>query len=205
VNEDGNGRPVTDELATGGVAARSPVGEAPGGPYPIGLMAILATAAMLFAAFTAALLVRRTGGDWARVELPPIVWVNAALLLASSAAVELGRRAVRRGALPLAAPRLATGGILGALFLAGQILAWRALAARGGFLPTNPYAAFFYMLSAVHGVHVLGGLGGLGWTLRRTIQGAYSPARHTGLTHAAIFWHFVGGVWIYLLVVLSTL
>jgi cytochrome c oxidase subunit 3 len=171
----------------------------------MGLIAILATVGMLFAAFTAALLVRRTGGDWARVDLPPIVWVNATIILASSGAVELARRAVRLGAQPLAVPRLAAGGLLGVLFLAGQILAWRALAARGGFLPTNPYAAFFYMLSAVHGAHVLGGLAALGWTLRRMMRGAYSPAHHAGLTHAAIFWHFVGGVWIYLLVVLSTL
>lgn len=205
MSEIGNGRLVADQLGAGSVAARSAFGEAPGGPYPMGLMAILATAAMLFAAFTAALLVRRTGGDWVRVELPPVVWLNTALLLASSAAVELARRAIRRGAPPLAALRLATGGVLGVLFLAGQVLVWRALAARGVYLPTSPHAAFFYMLSAVHGAHVLGGLGALGWTLRRALRGAYSPAHHAGLTHAAIFWHFVGGVWIYLLVVLSAL
>lgn len=205
MSESGNARLVADQLGAGRVAARSAVGEAPGGPYPMGLMAILATVAMLFAAFTAALLVRRTGGDWARVELPPVVWLNTALLLASSAAVELARRAIRRGAPPLAALRLAAGGVLGVLFLGGQVLAWRALAARGVFLPTSPHAAFFYMLSAVHGAHVLGGLGALGWALGRTVRGAYSPARYTGLTHAAIFWHAIGGVWVYLLVVLSTL
>lgn len=205
MTEQGDGRTVTGRIATahalaGGVAAGQRAG-----PYPMGLIAILATAAMLFAAFTAALLVRRTGGDWARVDLPPIVWLNTTLLLASSAAVELARGAVRLGAPPLASARLATGGVLGVLFLAGQILAWRALAAGGGFLPSSPYAAFFYMLSAVHGAHVLGGLAALGWTLRRMMRGAYSPTGHAGLTHAAIFWHFVGGVWIYLLVVLSTL
>ena len=91
------------------------------------------------------------------------------------------------------------------VLLAGQMVAWRSLAAQGVFLPSNPHAAFFYMLSAVHGLHVVGGLGALTWTLRRAAGGAYTASNHDGLTHAAIFWHFMGGVWIYLLALLSTL
>lgn len=176
------------------------------GPYPMGLMAILATVAMLFAAFTAAVLVRRTGADWVRVPLPfVILWPNTALLALSSLAVEAARGSARRGAADRIARWLAIAGLLGVLFLTGQIVAWRMLAARGVFLPTSPHAAFFYMLSAVHGAHVLGGLGALGWTLRRAVRSAYTRAGHVGLTHAAIFWHFVGGLWVYLLIVLSTL
>ncbi len=172
------------------------------GPYPLGLLCILATVAMLFAAFTAALLVRRTGGDWVRVDLPVIVWLNTVFLLASSAAVEMARGKVRRNAQYGAVRWLAAAGFLGTLFLAGQIVAWRSLAARGVFLPTNPHAAFFYMLSAVHGAHVVGGLAALVWTTRRAVHGAYSWAQHVGLTHAAVFWHFVAGVWLYLMVLL---
>ncbi len=180
--------------------------EAPrAGPYPIGLMAILATVAMLFAAFTAAVLVRRTGVDWEPVPLPPILWVNTALLLLSSIAVELARRAVRSDRAHQVTRWLAVGGLLGTLFLVGQIAAWRQLAAHGVFLPTNPHASFFYMLSAVHGAHVLGGLGALGWTFRRAAGDAYLRAGPAGLLHVAIYWHFVGGVWLYLLVLLSTL
>ena len=175
------------------------------GPYPIGLMGLLTTVAMLFASFTAAILVRRTGTDWIPITLPPVVWVNSLLIAASSVAVELARRAIRRDARSDSFRPLATAGVLGALFLAGQVVAWRALAAQGVFLPSNPHAAFFYMLSAVHGLHVLGGLGALSHTLRRAIDGAYTSTNHAGLTHAAIYWHFVGGVWIYLLVLLSTL
>lgn len=172
------------------------------GPYPIGLLAILATVAMLFAAFTAALLVRRTGSDWVRVALPSIVWFNTVLLAASSAAVEMARARMRRDAPQEAVRWLAVSGVLGTLFLAGQIVAWRSLAARGVFLPTNPHAAFFYMLSAVHGAHVVGGLSALAWITRRAVRGAYSRVQHVGLTHTAVFWHFVGGVWLYLMVLL---
>jgi cytochrome c oxidase subunit 3 len=174
-------------------------------PYPAGIAAVLVTVGMLFAAFTAALLVRRTGTDWKPVALPPIVWVNTVILLVSSGAVELARAAVRRGDSRRCAGWLAVAGLLGVAFLAGQVVAWRLLALRGVFLPNNPHAAFFYVLSAVHAAHLLGGLAALGWTLRRAARGAHTAAHHAGLTHAAIYWHFVGGVWVFLMIVLSTL
>ena len=96
-------------------------------------------------------------------------------------------------------------GTAGFVFLLGQIGAWYTLAANGVFLPTNPHASFFYMLSAVHGAHVLGGLVALAWTFHRATRGAYTRDDHAGFTHAAIYWHFVGAVWIYLLILLSTL
>ncbi len=175
------------------------------GPYPMGLMGLLATVAMLFAAFTAAILMRRTGTDWTRVTLPSVVWLNTILLVGSTAAIELARAAARRDAVDRLVRWLAASGVLGVVFLVGQMIAWRSLAAQGVFLPSNPHAAFFYMLSAVHGLHVVGGLGALTWTLRRARGGAYTAAHHGGLTHTAIFWHFMGGVWIYLLALLSTL
>jgi cytochrome c oxidase subunit 3 len=171
----------------------------------MGLMAVLATVAMLFAAFTAAILVRRTGMDWDRVTLPPIVWLNTVALALSSILVERARAAIRRGALSATVRHLGAASLLGGLFLLGQLVAWYALVRQGVFLPTNPHAAFFYMLSAVHGAHVIGGLGALGWTRGRAARGAYTADRYTGLQHTAIYWHFVGLIWVYLLVLLVTL
>jgi len=174
-------------------------------PYAIGLVAIVTTVVMLFTAFTAALLIRRSGDDWFHVSLPGIVWVNTLVLLASSGAVERARAAVRIGAAERTARWLSAGLALGLLFLAGQIVAWRSLGARGVLPGSNPYAAFFYMLSAVHGAHVLGGVGALTWTLARARAGIYRATRHAGLTHTAIYWHVVGGVWLWLLAILYTL
>lgn len=171
----------------------------------MGLAGILATVGMLFAAFTAALLMRRMGADWAPVHLPPIVWVNTAVLLLSSVAVELARRAVVGEQLGDAVMWLGTATVLGALFLAGQVAAWRSLAAHQVLLSNHVHAAFFYVLSAVHGMHVVGGLGALGWTAARARRGAYSATRPGGLKHTAIYWHVVGGVWLYLLLLLTTL
>ena len=175
------------------------------GAYPAGLIAVLATVAMLFAAFTAALLVRRAGHDWVPVDLPGLVWVNAAVILAASIAVEMGRYAARSGMQPLAFTRFAGALVLGALFLTGQVMAWRALAARGVFLPSTPHAAFFYLLSAVHALHVIGGLAALTWAVRRLVRHPLVPLAQASLTQVAVFWHFVGGLWFYLLTVLTIL
>ena len=153
------------------------------------LAALLATVGMLFAAFTAAYLERRVGSDWEAIRLPGIVWPSAFVQLLSSVALEIARRSGRRrswiaGALGL-----------GVLFLVGQALAWIDLTGQGVFLKTHPYASFFYMLTAVHAVHVLGGIAALGATLRKPQL----------LELSALYWHFVGAVWFYVLIVFSVL
>jgi len=184
-------------------ASRDP--NAPHGPYPVGLAGLVVTVAMLFAAFTAAVVVRRTGADWVPVPLPPVLWLNTGVILLSSIAVERARAAARSADVRRTGDWLAAAALLGVLFLGGQFVAWSALVSQGVLLGPNPHAAFFYMLSAVHGAHVLGGLGALGWTLRRARAGAYQADRYTGLTHAAIYWHLVGGVWLWLLATLLLL
>jgi len=148
--------PLANDSQPGFSANSGPHHDSRPGPYPMGLMAILATVAMLFAAFTAALLVRRTGTDWVPVELPMIVWINAVVIAASSVLVEISKRTLRHGDDVYSPVWLAMGSVLGVFFLVGQWVAWRALIAQGVFLPSSPHAAFFYMLSAVHGAHVLG-------------------------------------------------
>jgi cytochrome c oxidase subunit 3 len=149
--------------------------------------AVLATVGMLFLTFTAAYLERRVGSDWRPFDLPGIVWFNAVAILLSSVAVEMAKRRAGWGYAAL---------ILGALFLAGQIAAWLQLRAAGFFLPTQAYGSFFYMLSGLHGLHVAGGLLALAVALGR---------RRDLLALTAVYWHFVGGVWIYVLLVLNLL
>jgi cytochrome c oxidase subunit 3 len=175
------------------------------GPYPMGLMGLLATVTMLFAAFTAALLMRRAGSDWIPVELPWVSWPATAVIALSSLTLERARRAAGEAGGAGVTHWLGATTVLGGAFLIGQAMSWRLLAARGVFLPTSPHAAFFYLLTAVHGAHVLGGLGALAWVTRRASRSARVGGGRTGLDHAAVYWHFVGGVWTYLLVLLLTL
>src|SRR5579884_2348978 len=169
-------------------------GDGSGGPWPRpasaadpGLFAVgatLASVTMLFIAFTTAYLARQQETSWPAIALPPVLWANTADLL---------QRALRATA------------VLGGLFVVGQLAAWKQLAAQGIYLATNPHSAFFYLMTGVHGLHLLGGLVALAVVLVRAARGRYTPEAHGGLTAFALYWHFLDVLWVYLFVLLSWL
>jgi cytochrome c oxidase subunit 3 len=166
-----------------------------------GLLAFLGTLSMLFIGFTSAYMVRRASGDWQPLSAPAVVWLNTAVLLASSMTLELARRRQRDWRLSAVQGWVAATGALGALFVAGQLAAWRALARQGIFLATNPHSSFFYMLTGIHGLHLLGGLIWFAVVLSRVRRLAYTPGED-GLGLFATYWHFLDGLWLYLAVLL---
>lgn len=151
---------------------------------------MIAGGIMLFTTFTASYLVRRQSPDWAPVRLPALVWANLAVVGVASVTMEFARwrRGSARGWLG------ATIG-LGVLFVAGQAVAWWQLAAKGVFMGTSPHASFFYMLTAVHAVHVAAGLAVLFAALQR--------AGRKPLGLCAAWWHFVGAAWAWVLLLLT--
>lgn len=166
------------------------------------VLAVLATAGMLFAGFASAYLVRRQGVDWVRLPLPTILIFSTLILLISSVTLEVSRSALRRGESTVARLWTATTLLLGLAFLTGQFDAWKQLAAQGVYLPSGPYSSFFYVLTAAHGLHLGGGIVALGyllWRLRRV-------ERDAGVAdifrNCATYWHFVGGVWLLLYLLL---
>ena len=165
-----------------------------------GLMVLLAASVMLFAAFTSAFIVRRgLSDDWIPLTLPRILWANTAVLLVSSAVLELARRALKSGRRS-AFNRLWTAGTgLGALFLGGQYIAWQQLQQAGIYLATNPSSSFFYLLTCVHAVHLMGGMGALGYVNVQALRLRLGPGKRTAVDVCAVFWHFLDGVWVYLL------
>jgi cytochrome c oxidase subunit 3 len=166
-----------------------------------GLMVLLAATTMAFAAFTSAFVVRRgISNDWVALPLPRIVWVNTAILVASSVLLELARRSLR-GGLRTAFNRYWTAGTaLGALFLVGQAAAWWQLNKAGIFVATNPSSSFFYLLTAAHGLHILGGLTALAYVDVQALRLRLGPGKRTAVDVSAVFWHFVDGLWLYLMV-----
>ena len=199
----------------GGNGPRAPAGNgggsgwsreeaAPAATVRVGLWFLLTAVTMLFIAFTVAYAARRTAPDWAPIALPPILWVNTGLLGASSATLEWARWRGRRGGAAGVRRGLTVTTLFGAAFLVGQVTAWRELAAAGVFMATSPHSAFFHLLTAVHGLHLLGGLGALGYALRRTAGTAPAGPVLGGedLTSAvlgsvAIYWHFLTALWLY--------
>ena len=171
----------------------------------LGLLVGLGGITMLFAAFTSAYIVRSGGGDWAALELPPVLWLSTALILASSLTLELARRAFQRGRLSSFGSWSAATAALGTGFLASQFAAWIALNEAGIYLQSHPKSSFFFVLTGVHGVHLFAGVIALLALFGLAAAGRLVPGRSDAPTLTAIYWHFVGGLWIYLLAVLSLL
>ena len=165
-----------------------------------GLMVLLAATTMAFAAFTSAFVVRRgISNDWVALPLPPIVWVNTAILLGSSLLLELARRALKTGRRTGFNRYWTVGTVLGALFLVGQALAWLQLNREGIFVATNPSSSFFYLLTAAHGLHIVGGLSALVYVDVQALRLRLGPGKRTAVDVSALFWHFVDGLWLFLM------
>ena len=164
----------------------------------LALWVVLATVTMLFAGFTSAYLVRRTAWDWVPIYSPPILWVNTAVLILSSAGLELAKGAQKAGRADRLRGWLLVSVGLGLAFIGGQVFAWRQLGSSGILLPTSPHSSFFYMLTGVHAVHVLGGLAGLLYVLGREWRPRASLSADVPLALSATYWHFVTGVWLFL-------
>jgi cytochrome c oxidase subunit III len=175
-----------------------------------GIWVGICTITMSFMAFISALYVRQgSSTDWTHIVLPRILYLNTLALLVSGATLEMSRRAlaatpgidgsaVRRGLGWLAATLA-----LGLLFVAGQYEAWRQLAAQGLYLATNANSSFYYVLTAMHGLHLLAGIAALLFVMSRLVV-AGSRFRRSTFEATAIYWHFMGVLWLYLLLVLRT-
>ena len=170
--------------------------------YFTAIQLALAGIVMFFMALTSSFLVRKgLGDDWVSFTLPRILWANTLVLLASSGAIQFARARLRSGDTEGFRRWWALTTALGALFLVGQFAAWRQLAAQGVFLATNPSSSFFYLLTALHGLHLLGGIAGLFYV-------AYRPWQRSRITQStaadlvSIYWHFMDGLWIFLFALL---
>jgi cytochrome c oxidase subunit III len=172
-------------------------------PASTGIWVALFAIGMTFAALTSALVVRKGGAlDWRHFTLPSILYFNTVLLLASSVSLEIARRRVAsfmgglRNQAANPARWLYVTLALGLMFVAGQYVAWRQLSIQGLYLATNPSSSFFYVLTAAHALHVLGGLGGLVRVIHKLNR--YVLQRST-LDATSRYWHFMDVLWIYLL------
>ena len=188
----------------GGGDSGLPEYRVPSRTYQLGMWFALIGIVMLFAAFTSAMVVRRgMSFDWVSITLPRVLWVNTGMLIASSLTLEFARRALtQRAAVNFIRWLAATVG-LGLGFLAGQLVAWRELAARGVYLSTNPSSAFFYVLTVTHAVHLVGGVLALGYVVFHAVRMARGWERRTALDVTAIYWHFMDALWIYIFFLLT--
>jgi cytochrome c oxidase subunit 3 len=168
-----------------------------------GLFVLLAASTMAFAAFTSAFVVRRglsDMDDWTGVHYPPILFLNTAILLASSFVLDFSRRALKAGDRGKFNFWWSAATALGVLFLAGQAAAWYQLKQAGVFISTNPASSFFYVFTAAHAFHLIGGVAALVYVDVQALRLRLGPAKRTAIDVTAIFWHFLDGLWLFLMV-----
>ncbi len=175
-------------------------------PASTGIWVVVYAITMTFAALTSALIVRKGSSlDWQSFTLPSILYLNTALILCSSVTLEIARRRVATFmggiTIPGESPArwLYITLVFGLLFVTGQYVAWSRLRAEGLYLATNPSSSFFYLLTAAHVLHVLGGLAGLLYVIAKLRK---SELRRSTLDAASRYWHFVDLLWVYLLLLL---
>ncbi|UEM25384.1 cytochrome c oxidase subunit 3 (plasmid) [Skermanella mucosa] len=162
----------------------------------LGLIFFLVVVTVLFLLLTVAYLMRMGFGDWVPLSEPPVLWLNTLALVLSSAAFQWSWVSVRRGRRDAARTGLLAGGLFAALFLAGQLVAWRQLDALGYFVASNPANTFFYLLSALHALHLLGGLVAWGRTAWKFRRSAGTNELRPSIELCTLYWHFLLAVWL---------
>ncbi len=194
----------------------------------LGLLVLLIPIFMLFVSFTSAYIVRQglptldpntnlLVKDWIPIKLPALLLVNTFVLLLSSLGMELARRQFRGDVVLASAgtsprvssseqnkmPWLAMTLVLGLLFLFGQWTAWKQLAASGFYVSSTPSSSFVYLLTGTHAVHLMGGILALFVASIAALFRKASARRSIVIDVTAWYWHFMAGLWVYILCLLE--
>lgn len=163
-----------------------------------GLMVFLTVVTVLFSLLVAAYAYRMAAADWRSLPEPWLLWLNTAILIASSVSLQWARVSARRGQINGVRSGLLNAGLLTFAFLAGQLLVWQQLAAMGFYSPQNPALAFLYLLTGLHGVHLLGGLIAWGRTITKVWRGPAVEQVRMSVELCAMYWHYLLLIWLVL-------
>ncbi|MDR6608670.1 cytochrome c oxidase subunit 3 [Pseudomonas synxantha] len=177
----------------------------------MGLRLFLAVVSSLFLLFLLAFIARSQMADWLPLTEPlaPLanpwpLWLNSAFLVCSCIALQWSRMAARKDRLDATVIGFALGGVFAIAFLAGQLWVWQRFVAWGYFVASNPANSFFYLLTGVHGVHLLGGLIAWGRTVAKLLRHVPLPQLSASVELCAIYWHYLLGLWFVLFALLTS-
>lgn len=179
--------------------------------YRIAVWMLLAAIVMIFAALASSYIVLSGNPEWQPVRMPRAFMLSTGLILISSVTMTAARRQLQRGQSRNCQVWLLVTLLLGLAFLASQYAGWKQLVSAGVFVSGNPHSSFYYLFTAVHGVHLLGGLtalaylavrsGWAGWA-GRALVGEANEKRAAAAEAVALYWHFMDGLWVCLFLLL---
>jgi cytochrome c oxidase subunit 3 len=165
-------------------------------PKVVALTTFLAVATSFFALILSAYSLRMDYGDWVPLTEPQLLWVNTGVLVLASVAFQWTRNRITYGIVARLTPGLLLSGLLTIGFLAGQLIAWQQLYASGEYITTNPSNGFFYLLTGIHGLHILGGMYVWARALVRVVGGSETESVKQSIELCTIYWHFLLLVWL---------
>ena len=172
-------------------------------PQKFALYLAMASIIMMFMALTSAYVVRKAAGNWLEFRLPTIFFVNTVVLLASSLTAHLSYRSLLKEAASAYRSYTILTFVLGVVFLVLQVIGWQQLFQIGVPLDGNPSGSFIYVISGIHGAHVIGGLVALFIALWQAFKPfALTDRRKRHAEMVNVYWHFVDILWLYLIIFL---
>jgi cytochrome c oxidase subunit 3 len=163
----------------------------------------IVTIVMLFAALTSAYLVKQGEGNWLHFDLPQMFWISSGIILLSSISMQFAYIAAKKDHIPKIKIFLSLTLLLGLAFLSGQYMSWGELVQQDVFFVGNPAGSFIYVLTGLHGFHLISGIIFLLFILYSAFKYRIHSKNMTWMVMSTTYWHFLGALWLYLFIFLK--
>lgn len=187
----------------GDMGAMKPEGVFDSSAEKVALVIFLIVASVIFSLFTVSYLIRMELPDWQPLSEPALLWFNTGLLVISSVLFQWARNTVAEEKPRHLLTSFVGAGVFAILFIGGQLMTWESLQEGGFYLTSNPANAFYYLLTGVHAVHLLGGLWVWSKTAIRLFSGGEPADSRLSIELCTLYWHFLLVVWLLLFAVLA--
>lgn len=171
-------------------------------PQKFAMWLFIVSIVMIFAALSSAYIVRQADGNWLVFELPNILWVNSGVIIISSIFMQWAYLSAKKDNLEQVKLATTITAILGVGFLVGQVYAWGDLVNNQVYLVGNPSGSFVYILTGLHGLHLISGIIFLLIVLVSTFKYKVHSQNIARIEICTTYWHFLGGLWLYLFIFL---
>ncbi|KYG76175.1 MULTISPECIES: cytochrome c oxidase subunit 3 [Roseivirga] len=171
-------------------------------PKKFALWLFIVTVVMIFAAFTSAHIVRQADGDWLIYDLPSMLWYTSGIIILSSVFMQWAYIAAKKDKLEQVKLALGITTILGILFLFGQLKAWEQMVDANVYFTGNPAGSFLYIFTGIHALHLISGVIYLIYMLISSLRNKVHSENMLNMEMSSTWWHFLGGLWIYLFIFL---
>jgi len=171
-------------------------------PKKFGMWLFMASVMMLFMSLTSAYIVRHAEGNWVFFELPSLFYITSVIIVLSSITMQASYAWAKRDNASMAKTMLLITSVFGVAFLVGQFFGWKQLVGNSIYLVGNPSGSFLYILTGLHGLHIISAIVFLLIMLNASFTGKVHSGNMTKMEMCTTYWHFLGGLWLYLFVFL---